>query len=72
MRADLPATANIITDFDRAEGDVIGLANTSLDFNSLSFSADGNNTIVSGLETDLAVLVDLEPTQISASSFVFI
>ena len=70
--ADLPATANIITDFDRTEGDVIGLANTSLDFDDLTFTADGDNTVVSALSTDLAVLIDLESTQIGESDFAFI
>ena len=70
--ADLPTTANIITDFDRVEGDVIGLANTSLDFADLEFTADDNNTIISAFGEDLAVLVDIEFTQIDESSFVFV
>ena len=68
----VPATANIITDFDRTEGDVIGLANTSLGFDDLTFTADGDNTVVSALGTDLAVLIDLESTQIGESDFAFI
>jgi len=70
--ADLPATANIITDFDRTEGDVIGLANTSLGFDSLELTGDGNNTIISALDTNLAILVDLEPSQIGESNFAFV
>ncbi|VEP16467.1 hypothetical protein H1P_4510001 [Hyella patelloides LEGE 07179] len=64
--------ANIITDFDSGEGDVIGLANTNLDFDTLEFIADGSNTVVRGLGIDLAILVDLEPTQVSESDFVFV
>lgn len=70
--ADLPTTANTITDFDGEEGDVIGLANTSLSFDSLEFTADGNNTVISALSTDLAVLVDIEPAQINESNFAFV
>ena len=69
---DLPATANTITDFDRTEGDVIGLANTSLGFDSLELTDDGNNTIISALDTNLAILVDLEPSQIGESNFAFV
>ncbi len=70
--ANLPTTANTITDFNSAEGDVIGLANTSLGFDSLSFSADGDNTIINALGTDLAILVDIEPAQIDQSNLAFI
>ena len=68
----VPATANIITDFDIGEGDVIGLANTSLGFDDLTFTADDNNTVISALSTDFAVLADIEPSQISESDFAFI
>ena len=68
---DLPAKANMIADFDSTEGDVIGLANTSLGLDDLELTADGNNTIISAFDVDLAVLVDIDSTQIDESSFVF-
>ena len=67
----LPTAANIITDFNRAEGDVIGFANTSLDFGALEFSADGDSTLISALGRELAILVGIEPTQISESDLIF-
>ena len=70
--SNLPATANIITDFSSIEGDVIGLANTSLDFNSLDLVADNGNVIVRALGVDLAVLKDIEVASIDESDFVFL
>ena len=69
--SNLPA-ANIITDFSSIEGDVIGLANTNLNFNSLELVADGDNTIIRALGVDLAVLNDVENAQINEADFVFL
>ncbi len=69
--SNLPATPNIITDFSSAEGDVMGLANTSLDFN-LNLVSEGDNTIVRALGTDLAVLSGVGVAQISESDFLFL
>ncbi|WP_052055497.1 nucleoside hydrolase [Myxosarcina sp. GI1] len=66
-----PTKPNVITDFKSSEGDVIGFANTSLDFDTLKFVADGNNTIIRAFNTDLAVLANVEATQISESDIVF-
>ena len=71
-QSNLPATPNIITDFSSAEGDVMGLANTSLDFNSLNLVDAGDNTIVRALGADLAVLNGVGVAQISESDFVFL
>ncbi len=68
----LPGMANIITDFSSTEGDVIGLANTSLDFNTLEFVTDGSDTIIRAFGVDLAVLADIQPTQIDRSDLVFV
>ena len=68
----VPTTANVITDFDSAEGDVIGIANTSLDFGSLEFVADAENTIVRALDADVAILAGIEPSQITESDLVFV
>ena len=68
----LPATANTITDFSSSEGDVLGLANTNLGFEDLEFVADGDNTIVRAFDTDLAILIGNETTQIGESDLVFI
>ena len=70
--ADLPTTVNTITDFDSKEGDVIGLANTSLGFGDLEFVANDNETVISAFDTELAVLANVKPFQISESDFAFI
>ncbi|MDJ0590716.1 MAG: nucleoside hydrolase [Pleurocapsa sp. MO_226.B13] len=69
---DLPASPNTITDFDSIEGDVIGFANTSLDFVSLEFVANGSNTIIRAFDADLAILVDVATAEISESDLIFI
>lgn len=70
--SNLPTAANTITDFSSAAGDIIGFANTSLNFNSLDLVADGDNTIVRALDTDLAVLGGVETFQINEADFVFL
>ncbi len=68
----LPAAGNTITDFSRTEGDVLGLANTDLGFEDLEFVADGDKTIVRAFNTDLAILIGSETTQIGESDLVFV
>lgn len=70
--SNLPAAANSITDFNSVEGDVIGLANTSLNFGLLDLVADGDNTIIRALDKDLAVLSDVGVAQINEADFVFV
>ncbi len=67
---DLPAMANTITDFTIDE-DVIGFGATDLDFDQLSLSQEGNNTVINALGQDLAVLSNIQATDLSASDFVF-
>lgn len=69
---DFPTEANIITDFNSSDGDVIGFANSNLDFDSLDLVADRGNTIINAFGVDLAVLVGIEPTDISESDLLFI
>ena len=68
---DLPTETNIITDFNSAEGDLIGFANTSLDFDSVELVADDGNTIINAFGVDLAVLVGIEPTEIDEFNLLF-
>ena len=68
--ADLPTQANIITDFTIAE-DVIGFGNTNLDFNDLNLIQDGNNTLINALETDIAILLNTQASDLTAADFVF-
>ena len=52
---DLPAQANVITDFKSGE-DVIGLGSTSIGFADLMLTVDGDETIINGLGQDLAIV----------------
>ncbi|MEM8777509.1 MAG: esterase-like activity of phytase family protein [Cyanobacteria bacterium P01_G01_bin.49] len=65
---DLPAEANIITDFVSGE-DVIGFGTTSLSFEDLTLTLDGNNTTINGLGQTLAIVTEV--TNLSESDFVF-
>ncbi len=67
---DLPAEANSITDFTIGE-DVIGFGATDLSFNDLDLMQDGSNTIVNGLNQDLAILRNTQASALSESDFVF-
>ena len=70
--SNLPAAANIITDFDSTEGDVLGFANTSLEFGLLDLVEDNGNVVVQAFGIDLAVLIDSDIALISESDFVFV
>jgi len=67
---DLPDKENTITDFVKDE-DVIGFANTTLVFDDLNLTQDGSNTVINGLGQDLAILLDTQATDLSASDFSF-
>ena len=70
--SNLPTAANIITDFDSTQGDVIGFANTSLEFGLLDLVEENGNIIVRALGIDLAILIDSEIARVSESDFVFV
>jgi glycerophosphoryl diester phosphodiesterase len=67
----LPAQANIITDFNIAEGDVIGFENTELTFGALSLTQDGSNTIIEAFGEEVGILRGIQASSLSASQFVF-
>ena len=68
---DLPDKENTITDFVINE-DVIGFANTTLGFDDLNLTQDGNNTVINALGQNLAILLDTQVNDLSASDFVFV
>ncbi|MGK7943145.1 MAG: ExeM/NucH family extracellular endonuclease [Microcystaceae cyanobacterium] len=65
--------ANIIADFDASEGDVIGLAATSLSFGSDDFNLrqDGTSTVIEAFEQDIAVLNGINAATLTEANFVF-
>ncbi len=68
---DLPLVANTITDFKISEGDVIGFAATSLDFDALNLTQSATSTIVNALGKDLAILQNVQVSSLSADNFDF-
>ncbi|BAY81411.1 hypothetical protein NIES267_08870 [Calothrix parasitica NIES-267] len=68
---DLPSKENTITDFIKNE-DVIGFANTTLEFDDLKLTQDGSNTIINALGQDLTILLDTQVNDLSASDFAFV
>lgn len=71
---DLPSKPTVITDFNKKEGekDVIGFADTDLDFASLTFIQSGSKTIINALGQDLVILNSVDSNSLTADNFVFV
>ncbi|MGK7944993.1 MAG: alkaline phosphatase, partial [Microcystaceae cyanobacterium] len=67
------AGRNIIADFNTDEGDVIGLAATSLSFDSDDFNLiqEGTDTVIETFGQEIAVLNGINSTELTAANFVF-
>lgn len=70
FNAELPQDANTITDFE-AGVDVIGIANSSLSFEDITFKVDDGNTLINLLNQDVAVLLGIEEN-LGESDFAFV
>lgn len=74
-QTNLPAIANIITDFSVKEGDVIGFADTRLtyfDFGTAwNLTQRGENAIISVFGREVAILLDTQANNLTEDSFVF-
>ncbi|WP_072013746.1 amidase family protein [Myxosarcina sp. GI1] len=68
--AQLPDTANTITDFEIGK-DVIGIGGVDLSFSDLSLTQKKSNTLIATETQDLAVLQGIDAETISESDFVF-
>lgn len=68
---DLPVLPNTITDFKATDGDVLGLANTSLSFGSLTLRQQGQDTIIEALDREIAKLIGIQSSTLVETSFVF-
>lgn len=64
------SSANTVTDFSAGE-DAIGIAGLGLEFADLSITSQGENTLISALGSDLALLLDITPENLSEADFVF-
>ena len=69
--AEIPESANIITDFIKGE-DVIGIAGLSINFDELSITQDGNNALIGIRSQNLVILADIASNNLSADDFVFV
>ena len=67
--AELPHNPNTITDFESGK-DLIGVAGLGIAYEDLQFRVEDGNTIISGLDRDLAILLNVE--QLEASNFIFL
>ncbi len=68
--AEIPESANIITDFTLDE-DVLGIAGLGIGFDDLSLTQDGDNTLIAANGSDLATLLGVESESLSADNFAF-
>ncbi|EAZ90224.1 glycerophosphoryl diester phosphodiesterase [Crocosphaera chwakensis CCY0110] len=66
----LPANPNTITDFTIGK-DVIGFGATDLSFDDLMLTQNGADTTLNALGQDLAILRQIESSDLSAADFVF-
>jgi glycerophosphoryl diester phosphodiesterase len=67
---DLPSSANTISDFVLGT-DVIGFANTSLDFTGLTIVQEGQNTLIQALDREIVRLLNLQASSLTEANFVF-
>ncbi len=68
--AELPESANIITDFTSSE-DVIGLAGLGIGFEDVTLTQQDSDALIGTDGNDLALLVDVSIADISSDDFAF-
>ena len=69
--AELPESANIITDFMSGE-DVIGIAGLGIGFDRLSITQNGDDALIGNDAQDLAILSGVDANSLNADNFVFV
>ena len=69
--AEIPDTANIITDFTIGE-DVIGIAGLGINFEAINITQQGDNALITINSIDLAILQDINIATLISDDFVFI
>ncbi|WP_228059944.1 serine hydrolase [Plectonema radiosum] len=68
--AEIPDSANIITDFTISE-DVLGIAGKGIGFEDLSITQQNDNTLIAVNGSDLAILQSITANSLSADNFAF-
>ena len=69
--AEIPESANIITDFTMGE-DVIGIAGLGISFDDLNLVNLEGNTLISTNGSDLAILQGIDSASLSSDNFAFV
>ena len=69
--AEIPDTANIITEFTSGE-DVLGIAGLGIGFDDLSISQQEDNTLIAVNGSDLAILQGIGADSLVVNNFVFV
>ncbi|MBE9216534.1 pre-peptidase C-terminal domain-containing protein [Plectonema cf. radiosum LEGE 06105] len=68
--AEIPDSANIITDFTLGE-DVLGIAGLGIGFDDLSITQQEDNTLIAANGSDLAILQGIGAASLNADNFAF-
>ncbi|CCQ55430.1 Hemolysin-type calcium-binding region [Crocosphaera watsonii WH 0005] len=68
--ADIPPAANTITDFESGE-DVIGVAGLGIGFDELGIAQQGDDTLISLGDDELAKLLGVTASDLTAADFAF-
>lgn len=68
--AEIPETANVITDFSIDE-DVIGIAGLGIGYEDISITSQGNDALISVNNSDLGIIQNVDVNSLSESDFAF-
>ncbi len=69
--AALPSSPNTITDFE-LDVDVLGIGGLGLNFDDLSLTQQGEDALIATEGQNIAILLDIDSTSLSANNFVFV
>ena len=68
--AELPESANVITDFTSGE-DVIGIAGLGIGFEDLDIAQDGDDVLIGNESINLAILSGIDSSNLTVDNFAF-
>ncbi|MGB3404703.1 MAG: DVUA0089 family protein [Microcoleaceae cyanobacterium] len=66
----VPGSPTVVADFE-AGIDLIGIGGLGLTFTDLSITQDGDDAVINGLDSDLAILLNTEASDLVADDFLF-
>ncbi len=69
--AALPSSPNTITDFE-LDVDLLGIGSLGLNFDDLSLTQQGEDTLITALDTDIAILTEIQASALDRDNFVFV